>query len=163
MDISRKIFKSSRKADREEVFDDEEFEKLEKCLMEKLDLTNLGLLLMLFTGIRVGELAVLKWEDYDGSSIQIQRTETRFKDDTDKYVYEIKESPKTEAGIREVVLPPQCKWIVRKIRYMNPFGEYMFEKDGNRTKTYSFRKRLYHICDQIGIPRRSPQDRKSVV
>lgn len=156
MDMSRKIFKSSRKADHEEIFDDEEFEKLEKCLMERLDLTNLGLLLMLFTGIRVGELAVLKWADYEGSSIKIQRTETRYKDSTGKYAYEIKESPKTEAGIREVIIPSQCKWIVRKIRYLNPFGEYMFEKDGIRTKTYSFRKRLYHVCDQIGIPRRSP-------
>ena len=156
MDISRKIFKSGRKADHEEVFDDEEFEQLEKCLMKNPDLTNLGLLLMLFTGIRVGELAVLKWDDYDGNSIHIRRTETRFKDDTGKYVYDIKESPKTEAGIREVVLPPQCKWIIRKIRYINPFGEYMFEKDGNRMKTYSFRKRLYYLCDEIGILRRSP-------
>lgn len=32
----------------------------------------------------------------------------------------------------------------------------MFEKDRNRIKTYSFRKRLYHICDQMEIPRRFP-------
>ncbi len=156
MDMSRKIFKSSRKADYEEVFNDEEFEKLEKGLMEDIDLANLGLLLMLFTGIRVGELAVLKWDDYDGSSIKIQRTETRYKDKTGKYSYEVKETPKTEAGIREVVIPPQCKWIIRKMRCINPFGVYMFEKNGNRIKTYSFRKRLYYICDKIGIPRRSP-------
>ena len=156
MEMSRKIFKSSRKADYEEVFDDEEFEKLEKGLIENLDLTNLGLLLMLFTGIRVGELAVLKWDDYDGSSIKILRTETRFKDNTGKYAYEVKETPKTEAGIREVVIPPQCKWIIRKMRCINPFGVYMFEKNGKRLKTYIFRKRLYYICDKIGIPRRSP-------
>ena len=156
MEMSRKIFKSSRKADYEEVFDDEEFEKLEKGLIENLDLTNLGLLLMLFTGIRVGELAVLKWDDYDGSSIKILRTETRFKDNTGKYAYEVKETPKTEAGIREVVIPPQCKWIIRKMRCINPFGVYMFEKNGKRLKTYIFRKRLYYICDKIGILRRSP-------
>lgn len=156
MEVSRKIFKSSRKADSEEIFDDEEFAKMEDYLMRKLDLTNMGLLLMFFTGIRVGELAGLKWSDFHENSIRIQRTETRCRNEDGKYVYGIKESPKTEAGIREVIIPTQCMWLIKKVRCINPFGEYMFEKSGNRVKTYSYRKRLYHICDQVGIPRRSP-------
>ena len=28
-------------------------------------------------------------------------------------------------------------WINQKIRHINPFGEYMFEKNGNRVKTYA--------------------------
>lgn len=156
MEISRKIFKSSRKSDSEEIFDDEEFKKMENCLMQKPDLINLGLLLMFFTGIRVGELAGLKWSDFHGNSIKIKRTETRYRNEGGKYVYGIKESTKTEAGIREVIIPPQCMWIIKRIRCINPFGEYMFEKNGNRLKTYSYRKRLYRVCDQVGIPRRSP-------
>lgn len=156
MEISKKIFRYSRKKDSEEIFDDSEFEKIEAYLIQHMDLINLGLLLMFFTGIRVGELASLKWSDYDGNSIKIQRTEIRYKNDTGSYVYEIKESPKTEAGIRDVIIPPQCIWLMKKIRAMNPFGEYIFEKNGIRIKTYSYRKRLYYICDQTKIPRRSP-------
>ena len=156
MEVSRKIFKSSKKTDSEEVFDEEEFEKVEQYLMQNLDMVNLGLLLTFFTGIRVGELAGLKWTDFDGCSIKIQRTETRYRDSSGKYVYGIKESPKTEAGIREVVVSPRCMWIMQKIRMKNPFGEYIFEQGGNRLKTYSFRKRLYGICDKTGITRKSP-------
>ncbi len=79
-------------------------------------------------------MASLKWSDYDGYSIKIQRTEIRYKNDTGSYVYEIKESPKTEAGIRDVIIPLQCIWLMKKIRAMNPFGEYIFEKDGIKNK-----------------------------
>ena len=156
MEISRKIFKNVQKSDTMEVFDEEEFEKVEQYLVQNLDLVNLGLLLAFLTGIRVGELAALKWSDFDGCSIKIQRTETRYKNEHGGYVYGIKESPKTEAGIREVIIPPKCTWIMQKIRMKNPFGEYMFEKEETRIKTYSFRKRLYGICDKIGIERKSP-------
>lgn len=47
-------------------------------------------------------------------------------------------------------------WIMKKIRSRNPFGEYMFEKKGNRIKTYSFRKRLYCICDKTETARKTP-------
>ncbi|MDE6608625.1 MAG: site-specific integrase [Lachnospiraceae bacterium] len=156
MEISRKIFKSVQKSDVMEVFDEEEFEKVEQYLIQNLDLVNLGLLLAFLTGIRVGELAALKWSDFDGCSIKIQRTETRYKNEHGVYVYEIKESPKTEAGIRDVIIPPKCIWIMQKIRMKNPFGVYMFEKDESRIKTYSFRKRLYSICDKTGVARKSP-------
>lgn len=91
-----------------EVFDEEEFEKVEQYLVQNLDLVSLGLLLALLT------------------------------------------------GIREVIIPPKCTWIMQKIHMKNPFGEYMFEKEETRIKTYSYRKRLYGICDKTGIERKSP-------
>jgi len=115
MEISRKIFKSVQKSDVFEVFDEEEFEKVEQYLLQNLDLVNLGLLLTFLIGIRVGELATLKWSDFDGDSIKIQRTETRYKNEYGEYVYGIKESPKTEAGIREGIIPPKCIWIMHFI------------------------------------------------
>lgn len=156
MEVSRRAFKSGRKPDSEDVFNEEEFAKVERALMDELDIVNLGLLLMFLSGLRVGELAALKWSDVDGCSIKVQRTETRHRDSSGKYAYGIKESPKTEAGIREVVIPSKCAWILRKIRLKNPFGEFVFEKDWKRVKTYSFRKRLYQVCDKAGVPRKSP-------
>lgn len=156
MDISRRKFKSAYKEDAMESFTDEECQKIENYLLQNPDLTNMGLMLLFFTGIRIGELAALKWSDFDGQALRIQRTETRYKNESGKYVYGIKESPKTDAGIRNVVIPPQCMWLMMKIRNMNPFGEYIFEQNGKRVKTYTFRKRLYLACDKVEIPRRSP-------
>lgn len=156
MEVSKKVFRSEKKPDADDVFDEDEFAKVGRCLCESPDIVNMGLLLAFVTGLRVGELAALKWSDYDGICIRVQRTETRYRDGGGSYVYGIKDDPKTDAGIRDVVIPPGCLWVVKKIRLENPFGEYMFEKDGERVKTYSFRKRLYLVCDKSGVPRKSP-------
>lgn len=156
IEISKKKFKINIKPDSEEVFNDEEYEKVELFILDNVDCINLGLLLLFCTGLRVGEISALKWTDYDGISVKILRTETRYKDENGKYLYTIKDFPKTPAGVREVVIPPQSRWILEKVRNMNPNGEFIFEKNGRRVKTYSFRKRLYTICNILGISKKSP-------
>lgn len=157
LDVSETDFRKNIKRDEEEVFNDEEMSAVITYLeKEEHDLLALGILLMFVTGIRVGELSTLKWSDWDGCSLRIQRTETRYKEEGGKYVYEIKETPKTPAGNRNAVVPPHCLWIIKEIRKENPFGEYMFEKDGNRIKTYSFRKKLYRTCRNTDVLKKSP-------
>ena len=38
---------------------------------------------------------------------------------------------------------------------MNPFGEWVFCKNGKRVKAQAFSRRLYVICDNVGIEYRS--------
>lgn len=38
---------------------------------------------------------------------------------------------------------------------LNPFGQYIFMKNGKRIKGQAFTRRLYVICDRIGIGERS--------
>ena len=109
------------------------------------------------TGVRIGELATIKRCEVDDYVIPINRTETRYDDENGKSVYEVKESPKTTAGIRSAIVPTKYQWIIDKIFELNPNGEYLFEKNGNRVKTYSFRRRLRYICDaKIHIKPKSP-------
>lgn len=101
-------------------------------LQQNLDLRNLGILLMFITGIRVGELVGLKHEDCEDNVIKIRRTATRYYDDEIKeYRYDVKDSPKTQAGIRSVIVPLDYKWLMQIIRLQNPFGDYIFLKMGN--------------------------------
>lgn len=78
LDVRDSTFKKTVKEDYEEVFDELELPKFTKYLAENADIVNLGIMLMLVTGIRVGELAALKWDDYDGNGLKIRRTETRY-------------------------------------------------------------------------------------
>ena len=57
-------------------------------------------MLMFCTGIRVGELVALKWCEVTDNSIKIRRTEIFYKGDDEKRVYEIRDFPKTEAGVQ---------------------------------------------------------------
>lgn len=162
LDVTDKSFKKNVKEDSEEVFDDSEMNKIIKYLKSNPDMVNLGLMLTFVTGLRIGELSALKWEDWiyskDGESasiIKIRRTESRHYDGH-KGIYEIKDFPKTEAGVRNVVIPQSCIWILQRLRSMSAFCEFVFWKDGDRIKTYSFRNRLKTVCKKTGCVQKSP-------
>ena len=61
-----------------------------------------------------------------------------------QYVYTIKDFPKTAAGARYVIIPEDCLWIMKKLKAMNPFTEFIFMKKDKRLTTVSFRSRFTH-------------------
>ena len=157
MDTSDNDFHKVVKEDYEEVFNEEEMPLMIKYLEENLDPMNIGILLMFVTGIRVGELVTLKHDVFDGNTFKIRRTETRYLVEKGKYKYDVKEFPKSEAGVRTVVIPEDYEWLCSKIKLLNPFGEYVFiNRNGERMHTCSIRRRQYRICKKLGIYRKSP-------
>ena len=155
LDVSEVTFKKTHRCDSEEVFTDDELPMILDYLIEHQTMSNLGFLLTFVTGLRVGELSTLKWSDYNGNSIVVGRSETRYKDANGNYIYEVSE-PKTAAGYRTVVLPTDYIWVMDKLRKMNPFTEYIFVEDGQRVHTYYFRNRLQTICEKTKCVKKSP-------
>lgn len=157
LDVSDQRFKRRMKKDSDEVFTEDEFPVLVQYLMDNLDIQNLGILLMLVTGIRVGELVTLKYEDFQNdATFEIKRTETTWKDENKKYHHTVKEAPKTEAGFREVIIPKEYRWIYKEFRKRNPFGEYIMMKNGERMHCGAIRQRQYRVCDKLHIKHKSP-------
>ncbi len=156
MELPRKVFRKVIKEDDEEVFNDEEVKKILKYLTSVPDILNLGIILMFCTGIRVGELVALKWCDFNGNSIKIRRTEISYKDSDGKNVYEIRDYPKTEAGIRTVFIPTEFSSVIRRLNLLCESEEYVFWKNGKNIKTLQIRKRLYLVCRETGIRIKSP-------
>ena len=88
----------------------------------KLDMVNIGLLLIFAIGIRVGELAAVKPEDINGNMMHVQRTEICYVAEVDAKTgkttnaYDIEEYPKSEAGDRYVVIPDESMWVIKRAR-----------------------------------------------
>ncbi len=157
LDTSETDFKKVIKEDYEEVFSEDEMPIIMDYLINNLDKKNIGILLMFVTGIRVGELVALKNEVFESNSFKIRRTETKYLDANDKYVYGIKEFPKSDAGVRTVIIPNDYLWLCEMIRSLNPYGEYIFlNNKGERMTTNSIRSRLRIICRKLGIYRKPP-------
>ena len=90
------------------VFSLEEQKKLVNFLIKDLDISKCGILLSLYTGIRLGELCALKWENVSAEkkSIEIKKTVQRLrtnngKNKTGLFLTE----PKSDTSSRVIPLP----------------------------------------------------------
>ena len=156
MDISKKVFRKVKHEDDELIFMDEEVEKvLNYFKQHKLDLKDLGILLLFYTGMRPGELSALTWDDVNGNIIKIHSTEIRYENENKEYIYEVRDFPKTEAGIRDVIVPQSQLWILKEIKTLNPSGKYVFEQHGERIRTCLFDDRIRRICSKLKIKEKS--------
>lgn len=153
--FSRKEFKKTIHEDNEQVFMVREENKIVPYLEQNIDLINLGLLLIFKTGIRIGELVALEKTDVLINRLSITKTETIYTDKAGTH-YEIKDFPKTEAGLRDAIVPNNYLWIFKEIKKLCPFGDYLFMENGERIRSYVFRNRLYTLCRQLGIVVKSP-------
>lgn len=156
IEFSKNEFQKICHEDNEQVFMLDEEVKMLQYLENNPDLINLGLLLLFKTGLRIGELTCLNKCDIGGNIIHVSKKETIYQDKDGKTHYDIKNFPKTEAGIRDVIVPDNCKWILDKIRRLCPFGQYVFMQNNERIRSYVFRTRLYSNCKKLNIVAKSP-------
>lgn len=165
--VSKKTFIRQTKPDEKQLFLKEEIPSVLDYLKSNIDMLNLGILLTFYTGLRVGELSALKVSDVNFSkrTLSICRTEVRYKDDKGKNIKTVRDYPKTEAGIREVLLSDDACNVLKKVLmlrgnvksdylYVN-IGEYRTEYKGERIKSNNYTSRLYKICKRLNIPKRS--------
>lgn len=90
------------------VFSVTEERKLINYLRENMDLTALGIIICLYTGIRIGELCVMKWDEIDlkEKTMKIGRTMQRLRVDGKEHKTEVKIlEPKSKHSIRTIPLP----------------------------------------------------------
>ena len=89
LDLSNKIFSKQKRKSEDNVFSDKELFDIQNVLESNIKITGLGVLLAIYTGMRVGEIVALKWEDVYDDYIHINRHQIMFKNDDGKRVYKI--------------------------------------------------------------------------
>ena len=116
---------------------------------------HLVLLFMVLSGIRVGEAVALSFDDFiNDTAAVIHRTETKYKVDG-KYHYELSDAPKTQAGFRTVFIPQEYTWVVKELRKLRPFAEFLATNEhGERMTTNCLRQRLYRVCNKLHFENR---------
>ena len=93
---------------------------LTEYLMDSPTTTGIGIMLSLYTGIRVGELCALKWEDisFEEKCIHIRKTMQRIQvvGNLDYKTEIIITSPKSECSIRDIPIPDKLIQILLQYR-----------------------------------------------
>lgn len=98
-----------------------EQQKLSQYLYENLTLCNLGILICLYTGLRIGEICALKWEDIFSQEqyLYVHQTMQRLQKEekSEKKTKVLISEPKSECSIRKVPIPDEIFQLVNRFQY----------------------------------------------
>lgn len=113
----------------------EEQQKLTVILLEDTDLIKFGVLLSLYTGIRIGEVCALKWGNLsiDDGVLSVKETMQRIKDTSNHCISKTKiliTEPKSKCSIRDIPLPSFIISIARGFQSGN--NAYVLTGEKNR-------------------------------
>ena len=128
----------------------------ENCLIaylkENMNLTELGIMLCLYTGIRIGELCALKWSDIDlkEKTMRIGRTMQRLRVEGKKHKTEVKIlEPKSSHSVRTIPLPDTFMELLSKYHTDEAF---LLTGDQNKfAEPRTIQKRFKKILKKSGI------------
>ena len=87
------------------VFSCEEQKSLVQYLTQEMDVYKLGVLFALYTGVRIGELCALLWEDLDEDGVTIRKTVQRLKKESGDGTELVVGAPKTGSSLRRIPIP----------------------------------------------------------
>ena len=165
--IKPKTLRQRVENENEQVFTDEEV----KLILDEINrrgyhVTNYGIALCFYTGMRAGELSGLMWSDIspDFRTITVNHTEVLYKGENGiKNAFEVVNHAKTVAGLRKVILPDIAVLYLRELKEHAESSEYVFVKTGKRLHARNFSETLARICVKLDLPpRKMHKIRKTV-
>lgn len=112
------------------------------------DIFAFGILLALFTGMRVGEICALKWENISAETIRICATMQRLKSSLGKTEVVIL-PPKTECSNREIPIPKTLIFELEKRRKIGGF--VLVQANGNPVEPRLLQSRFSRIVGACGL------------
>ena len=126
-----------------------EQEKLCQYLFSDLDSYNMGILLCLFTGLRIGEICALRWEDisFSEKTIHVHQTLQRIQDRTSGSTKTrvVITTPKSACSIRTIPIPDDLVRLLISYK-SSPSGYFLTNSEQKhlepRTMQNHFKKAL---------------------
>lgn len=170
-----------KKKDKEmRVLCQSEQDALIRVLIADMDLYKFGVLLSLYTGIRIGELCALQWEDLSitNSTLKVRKTMQRIQETNKGASSKTKiiiTEPKSDCSIRDIPLPSFLVEIARQFRdhpkayilsgergkYIEPrtmqnrFKTYVKESGISDANFHSLRHTFATRCVEVGFELKS--------
>ena len=138
------------------VFSPSQQQALMTYLIKNATSRNLGILLCLQTGIRIGELCALKWEDInlEIGIVTIHKTMYRIYQ-SDKGLHPtslITSTPKTMNSCRSIPLPDSLLALMRSMRPKNYEGKYLISGSQFPIEPRTYRNYYHKLLKELKFP-----------
>lgn len=134
------------------ILSPKEQQRLITFLKLGLDLQKLGVLICLFTGMRLGEICGLRWEDVDFANgiIKVRRTIQRIGNENGGTKFLI-DTPKTQKSIRDIPVPNFLMVYLRDCRCSN-LSAYVLTGTTQFTQPRTYQNRFKAFLRDSGLP-----------
>ena len=149
-----KVHRTREKSKKIEAFTRSEQRRLEEALLCSNDPRLFGILLCLYTGVRIGELLGLEWQDVDleRGLISINKTVYRNKNEYGEWNVVV-DTPKTEASDRIIPLPAYITQMLIE-RKTNARSIFVIEnKKGERMAIRSYQYLFERLTQKAEVRR----------
>lgn len=135
-------------------FSIQEQKKIEQAVLNSKKDKMFGVMLCLYTGLRVGELLALKWTDFDlqKGHLSVSRSCHDGKGKDGKYI-RIEDTPKTSSSRRIIPLPKQLLPIIKEFKKKSN-SEYVVSCNGKPLSVRSYQRSFDLLQRKLGITHR---------
>lgn len=119
--------------------------------------TGLGIYISLSTGLRIGEICALKWNDINitEGTITVSRTIERIYmvEGEKKHTELVISSPKTRNSCREIPMSKELLAIVKPLKKIVNDDFYVLTNDEHPTEPRTYRNYYNGLMEKLGIPK----------
>ena len=130
--------------------------KLLLFLSENFTFRNLGIMLCLHTGMRIGEVCALQWNDIDITQgiINVRRTIERIYiiENDEKRTELIISTPKTQNSIREIPLSKELIRLLKPLKKVVNNSFYVLTNESKPTEPRTYRNYYKSVLQNLKIP-----------
>lgn len=151
--IAYKIKRPKKDETRVECFSNLEQKRIEQFVMEYGKPKMFGILICLYTGIRIGELLALEWSDVDFEKGLLFVNKSSRDNKSGKGGKRIVDSPKTKTSRRVIPIPKQLIPLLKKHRHKTN-AIWIVSDKGRPVSTRSYQRSFELLLKNAGVERR---------
>ena len=150
------IFPTDRERQELEVLSVANQRKIINYVRENFTFRNLGIFICLSTGIRIGEVCALTWDDIDTDNgiIHIRKTIQRIyiNDNGTKKTELLIDTPKTATSMRDIPMIKDLYDLLKPLKKVVRNDYYVLTNDAMPTEPRTYRNYYKKLLKRLGIP-----------
>ena len=132
-------------------------QRIMRYLRENFSFMNLGIYICLCSGLRIGEICALKWEDIDLAAgvIRISKTIQRIyvASGDDRHTEVIIDTAKTMNSMRSIPIAKDMRDILRPLKRLVSNGFYVLTNSPEPVEPRTYRNYYNRLMRQLGMPK----------
>lgn len=150
------IFPTDRERQELEVLSIANQKKIMRFVEDNFTFRNLGIFICLSTGIRIGEICALTWDDIDTENgvIHIRKTIQRIyvKENGIKKTELLIDTPKTATSMRDIPMIKDLFEILKPLKKVVNNDYFVLTNEATPTEPRTYRNYYKKLLDKLGIP-----------